>query len=81
MDEKPLRGTSGLREKKRNTGQANASGEVTARKNPVYPISAERELARVAVAYTDYVVKLTQPYVDSLMRQYAIPLFLKACLT
>ena len=70
MDEKPLRGTSGFREKKRDTGQASVSGEVTARKNPVYPISAERELARVTVAYTDYVVKLTQPYVDSLMRQY-----------
>ena len=64
MDEKPIRGINVLRKKKQKTG------EVTARKNPVYPYSAERELARVTLSYTEAIIKTTQPYINRLMRQY-----------
>ena len=70
MDVKPLGGIDVLRKNKRDTGQQKASGEVTARKDPVYPISAERELARATLAYTEMVIRTTQPYVNRLMRQY-----------
>lgn len=45
-------------------------GEVTPRRRPVYPISAERELARVMLAYTELAIKVSQPYIDQIMRQY-----------
>lgn len=70
MDEKPVRGAGVSRREKRRIGQKNANGEVTARRNPVYPISAERELARVTLAYMEMIIKTTQPYINRLMRQY-----------
>jgi SPP1 gp7 family putative phage head morphogenesis protein len=70
MDRKPVRGISVLRKNKRRRSQQNESGEITARRNPVYPISAERELARATLAYTDTIINTTQPFVDRLMRQY-----------
>lgn len=70
MNDKPLRGIDVLRENNNRTGRENESGTAVARKDPVYPISAERELARVNLAYTNYVIKLSQPYIDQIMRQY-----------
>jgi len=70
MNIRPLRGIDVLRKNKFHTGQKKTSGEVTARKDPVYPISAERELARGTLAYTDMIIKTSQPYIDRIMRQY-----------
>ena len=70
MDERPNGGVTVLPKKKRSRGQIDASGEVEARRNPVYPISAERELARVTLAYMDMAIRTTQPFVNRLMRQY-----------
>lgn len=70
MDEKPVRGIDVLRRNREHTSKKKASGEVEARRNPVYPISAERELARATLRYTDDVIKTVQPYINRLMRQY-----------
>ena len=70
MNATPMRGIDVLRRDKFNSGQKKAPGEVIARKDPVYPISAERELARGTLAYTEMIIRTTQPYIDRLMRQY-----------
>lgn len=68
MDFKPVRGISVLQRAERRKTQE--KGEKTARKNPVYPYSAERELARVTLRYTDMIIRTVQPHIDRIMRQY-----------
>ena len=70
MEEKPVRGINVLRKIKRRRAKGIAPNEAIAWRDPVYPISAERELARATLAYTDMVINTTQPYIDRLMRQY-----------
>ena len=66
----PASGVDVLRREKFNRGLKTSEGEVTARRDPVYPISAERVLARGTLGYMDMVIKTTQPFINRLMKQY-----------
>ena len=67
MDERPDRGINVLRRKRRGL---RTSGEVSPRRRPVYPISAEREAMRAGLAYTETVIQTVQPVINSVMGSY-----------
>lgn len=56
-----------------NKGRKINPGEKTPRRRPVYPISAERELARAAVGYVTMAIKVCQSFVSDMMRLYEEP--------
>lgn len=70
MDEKPVRGIDVLRRKRVRNGQIREHGEISPRRRPTYPISAERECMRGTLAYTEMVIQTVQPAINSVMRQY-----------
>lgn len=70
MDFRPLRGIDVPEKRRRRKWQNKASGTVEPRRRPVYPISAERVLAKSVLAYTNIVISTAQPVINGLMRQY-----------
>ena len=60
MDEKPVRGIDVLRRKRVRNGQIREHGEISPRRRPTYPISAERECMRGTLAYTEMVIQTVQ---------------------
>lgn len=71
MDERPERGMNVLRKRRRLRRPEH--GEVTPRRRPVYPISAERECMRGSLAYANMVINTTQPVINRIMRGYEDP--------
>lgn len=71
MDERPERGMNVLRKRRRLRRPEH--GEVTPRRRPVYPISAERECMRGSLAYANMVIQATQPVINRIMRGYEDP--------
>jgi len=70
MTETPKRG---IRRRVKPLKKKQEHGEVTPRRRPVYPMSAERENVRTALAYTEMAIKTVQPVIDAVMRQYEEP--------
>ena len=70
MDERRTRGAETPRRKNVLTGQNKASGEVTPRRRPVYPYTAERENMRAALRFTELVIRASDGAIRSVMRQY-----------
>lgn len=64
------RGAETPRRKSALRGQNKASGEVTPRRKPVYPYTAERENMRAALRFTDLVIRASSGAIASVMRQY-----------
>lgn len=73
MDEKPERGIDVLRRKRTRRGRVIERGEISPRRRPVYPISAEREAMRGTMSYAEMVIKTTQPVINQIMRGYEDP--------
>ena len=73
MDEKPERGIDVLRRKRTRRGRVIEHGEISPRRRPVYPISAEREAMRGTMSYAEMVIKTTQPVINQIMRGYEDP--------
>lgn len=73
MDEKPARGIDVLRRKRTRRGRVIEHGEISPRRRPVYPISAERECMRGSMAYTEMVIRTTQPVINHIMKGYEDP--------
>ena len=73
MDEKPARGIDVLRRKRTRKGRVIEHGEISPRRRPVYPISAERECMRGSMAYTEMVIRTTQPVINHIMKGYEDP--------
>lgn len=69
MNERPDRGINVLRKNRRKKEH----GEVTPRRRPVYPMSAEREAMRAGLNFADVVIQTVQPVINSVMRQYEEP--------
>ena len=65
MYEKPEAGIRVPQSRKRKE-----HGEVTPRRRPVYPISAEREAMRGSLMYANMVIATTKPVIDGIMKHY-----------
>jgi len=70
MDERPYGGINVLRRKRIRHGRVIEHGEISPRRRPVYPISAERETMRATLAYTEMVIQTVEPVIQNVMRQY-----------
>lgn len=70
MQLRPVRGIDVLPNRRRRKWQNKESGEIIPRRRPVYPMTAERELSRVTLAYMNMVIKVSQPVINSVMRAY-----------
>ena len=68
MNLNPVRGIDISPKRRRRKWQDKESGYVIPRRRPVYPISAERELSRVMLAYMNFVIRTSQPIINNLMR-------------
>ena len=70
MNLTPVRGIDVLPNRRRHKWQNKESGTVEPRRRPVYPISAERELARYTLAYMNMIIRTSQPVISSVMKSY-----------
>lgn len=70
MNLNPVWGIDVPLKRRRRKWQSEASGVIIPRRKPVYPISAERELSRVMLAYMNFVIRISQPVINNLMRSY-----------
>ena len=73
MDEKPMAGVDALRQKNALRTRNLEPGEATPRRRPVYPISAERELMRVNLAFANMAIKECRSFITATMRNYEEP--------
>ena len=70
MNETPARGIDVPPKIEVRKGRKKQHGEIVPRRRPVYPISAERENIRAALAYTDMALATIQPEINRIMRAY-----------